>query len=54
MLLTLRITRWALGFSLCLGLVLCFVPMVSGWGPESAVVLSLLLSPWACALGQRR
>ncbi|MFT3927591.1 MAG: tetratricopeptide repeat protein [Myxococcales bacterium] len=53
MLFTLRTTRWALGFSLCLGLVLCVTPLVSGWGPESALVLALALSPWACALGAR-
>jgi len=53
MLFSLRTARWALGFSLCLGLVLCGTPLVSGWGPESALVLSLVLAPWASALGAR-
>jgi hypothetical protein len=29
------------------------LPLVSGWGPESALAISLLLSPWCAALGAR-
>ncbi len=53
MLFTLRTARWAFAFSLCMGVTLCMLPLVSSWGHESALVLSLLLSPWASALGAR-
>lgn len=53
MLLKLSTTRWALGFSALLGLILCALPLVAVLGPESALVLSLVLTPWCCVLGAR-
>ncbi len=51
MLFGLRATPWALAFALLLGLVLCALPLVQVLGPESAIVLSLVLSCWSAALG---
>ncbi len=49
----LKLTPWALGFALLLGLVLCALPLVRVLGPESAIVLSLVLSCFCSALGAR-
>jgi hypothetical protein len=49
----LRAERAALLFATLSGLALCCLPLVGSIGPESALVLSLLLSPWAAACGAR-
>lgn len=45
--------RWALGFSLLSGLVLCAIPLFGTLGPEAALVLGVLLPPWAAAVATR-
>ena len=50
----LRSERYALGFALLAGLVLCVLPLVGTIGPESALAMAVLLSPWAAATGAAR
>ncbi|HEX6244094.1 MAG TPA: hypothetical protein VFZ61_24430, partial [Polyangiales bacterium] len=45
--------RSALAFAALLGSVLCFLPLTSVIGPESALVLGLSLAPWAGFVGLR-
>jgi tetratricopeptide (TPR) repeat protein len=45
--------RWSMALAVVLGLVLCFLPLTSTIGPESALVLALLLSPLAALMGVR-
>jgi hypothetical protein len=45
--------RCSLALALVLGLVLCFLPLTSTIGPESALVLALLLSPLAALMAVR-
>jgi hypothetical protein len=49
----LTFARAAQAFALLAGLTLSALPLVGTLGPESALVLSVLLSPWACAVGVR-
>ncbi len=48
-----RAERAALGFALAVGFVACFTPLLGVYGPESAILLALSLSPWAAALAAR-
>ena len=45
--------RCGLVFTLLLGIALCLLPLVSVLGPESALCLGLVLSPWALLIGVR-
>jgi hypothetical protein len=45
--------RAALAFAALLGGVLCFLPLTSVIGPESALVLGVLLSPWSSVVALR-
>jgi tetratricopeptide (TPR) repeat protein len=45
--------RWALALAFVLGVVLCLLPLTSTIGPESALVLALLLSPLAALVAVR-
>lgn len=46
--------RAALLFALLIAIVACVLPLTSTFGPESALVFALSLSPWAAALAARR
>lgn len=45
------IFRFGLAFALATGIALAFVPLLAVQGAESALVLGLLLPPWAAAIG---
>lgn len=45
--------RIALGFSCALGITLCVLPLFSVIGPESALAIGLLLTPFAAVFGLR-
>ncbi|MET0342789.1 MAG: hypothetical protein ABW252_17410 [Polyangiales bacterium] len=45
--------RVALAFAAVIGLVACFTPLLGTYGPESALLLALTLSPWAAGLAAR-
>ncbi len=48
-----RSLHWGVGFAALVGLGLCSVPLFGTLGPESALVLGVLLPPWAAAIGAR-
>ena len=50
----LSLERAALIFAASIGLVACVLPLTSTLGPESALLLALSLSPFACAIAARR
>jgi len=50
---SLRSFRWGAGFALVSGVVLCLVPLFGTLGPEGALVLGVLLPPWAAVIGAR-
>ncbi len=52
-LLSLRSLRWGAGFALVTGVALCAVPLFGTLGPEGALVLGVLLPPWAAAIAAR-
>jgi tetratricopeptide (TPR) repeat protein len=51
--LSLKTTKVALVFAAVCGLVLATIPLFGTLGPESALVLGVLLPPWAAALSAR-
>jgi tetratricopeptide (TPR) repeat protein len=50
---SLKTTKLALAFAVASGLVLAAIPLFGTLGPESALVLGVLIPPWAAALGAR-
>src|SRR5688500_7908267 len=51
--LRLRTTRAALIFAALVGIGLCFSPLLGVHGPESGLILAVVLPPWAAAIGAR-
>src|SRR5689334_19493434 len=51
--LRLRTTKAAMIFAAVVGVALCFSPLLGVHGPESGLVLAVLLPPWAGAIGVR-
>jgi hypothetical protein len=49
----LTLERAALCFALLIGVLACVLPLTGTFGPESALLLAVSLSPWAGALGAR-
>jgi tetratricopeptide (TPR) repeat protein len=48
--------RWgriALAYAALVGIVACILPLTGTFGPESALLLALTITPWACALSAR-
>ncbi|MDB4974709.1 MAG: hypothetical protein JWN48_3050 [Myxococcaceae bacterium] len=50
----LSLDRSALAFALLIAVLACALPLTRTLGPESALLLSLTLSPWASAVAARR
>ncbi|MDB4984907.1 MAG: hypothetical protein JWN04_85 [Myxococcaceae bacterium] len=50
----LSLDRTALAFALLVGVLACALPLTRTLGPESALLLSLTLAPWAAAISSRR